>query len=498
MNLKSRFRRAAHPEPFFCAPGPAPDRRLLLISPHFPPSEAAGALRWQKLARHAAERDWGLDVVTLAPSSLRGCDPARLDELPPGTRVFGVLPRRHWADRAAGLLAGVVRFGRGRLEASRGVPAGPPAPVAKASVGRAEATLRVRSPTDLRRAFHAWVEYATDGRWARDASRVALALLDPGVHRAVVTCGPPHMAHWAGARAQRTTGLPFVMDLRDPWSLVQRLPGSIGSPLWWRMAERHERKVLERASLVVVNTEPLRDAMQRAHPDARDRVIAVLNGYDDEALPPPRHGDRFVVAYAGTIYLDRDPRPLFRAAAAVVRELGLSPDDFGIELMGTVRKYDGVSIDSIARELGLARYVRAHPPGSRSEALDFLAQAAMLVSLPQDSDLAIPSKVFEYMRYHAWLLALAEPGSATEQVLKDSGADVVSATDLAGLTRALRTRVLQYRVGQRPPTLSANDTYSRREQARILFDRLEIVVGDPEGSSPRKTHASDSTVSATR
>jgi hypothetical protein len=255
-----------------------------------------------------------------------------------------------------------------------------------------------------------------------------------------------------------------------------RLPGAMGSPVWWRMAERNERAVLERASLVVVNTEPLKQAMRQAYPPAQDRIIAVLNGYDDDPLPPSRPGDRFVVAYAGTIYLDRDPRPLFRAAAAVVNALDLSPDDFGIELMGTVQEFDGLSIESMAGELGLADYVRARPFGTRAEALDFLAEAVMLVSLPQDSDLAIPSKVFEYMRYEAWVLALAEPGSATEQVLRDSGADVVSAMDVAGLTRALRTRVLQHQAGERPPRLNAIDQYSRREQAKVLFDRLEAVI----------------------
>src|SRR4051794_37614156 len=60
------------------SPGP----RLLLISYHFPPSQTAGALRWQKLSRYAAERGWGLDVVTLHPDAVANADWSRLDELP--------------------------------------------------------------------------------------------------------------------------------------------------------------------------------------------------------------------------------------------------------------------------------------------------------------------------------------------------------------------------------------------------------------------------------
>ena len=75
--------------PFFHAPGAPPGirDRLLLISQHFPPGQAAGALRWQKLAWLAAERGWTLDVITLDPDGLSRRDMPSLENLPPGTRV---------------------------------------------------------------------------------------------------------------------------------------------------------------------------------------------------------------------------------------------------------------------------------------------------------------------------------------------------------------------------------------------------------------------------
>ena len=97
----------------------------------------------------------------------------------------------------------------------------------------------------------------------------------------------------------------------------------------------------------------------------------------------------------------------------------------------------------------------------------------MLLSLPQDSDMAIPSKIFEYMQYDAWILALAERDSATERLLRGSNADVVASQDLEGLTTVLRKRYLQYACGERPTRLATDPRYSRREQARRLFDAIE-------------------------
>ena len=68
----------------------------------------------------------------------------------------------------------------------------------------------------------------------------------------------------------------------------------------------------------------------------------------------------------------------------------------------------------------------------------------MLVVLPQDSDMAIPAKVFDYMRYDAWLLALADHGSAVEQLLRASQADVVAPDALETLSALLQVRYIQH------------------------------------------------------
>src|SRR2546426_281457 len=68
--------------------------RLLLITYHFPPDAAVGALRWQKLSRYAVERGWGLDVIALDSASLAASDPNCTADHPPAVRVYGVpVPR---------------------------------------------------------------------------------------------------------------------------------------------------------------------------------------------------------------------------------------------------------------------------------------------------------------------------------------------------------------------------------------------------------------------
>jgi glycosyltransferase involved in cell wall biosynthesis len=345
-----------------------------------------------------------------------------------------------------------------------------------------------RERRDLVRAYFAALEYGRFRGWARDAARVALKIYDPHRHRAVITCGPPHAAHTAGLLVARRTALPLVLDLRDPWSLLQRFPEGIASPLTLFLHRRDERRAVEQAALVVANTHPARNAMRQRYAHASRRIIAVPNGFDNDPVPPSEPSRRFTIAYTGSIYLDRDPRVLLRGVSRVARDLQLTPNDLALEFMGQVETFDGMPLETIAREEGVAEFTRVRPAGSRAEARALQARATMLVVLPQDSDLAIPAKVFDYARFDAWILAFAERGSAVDLLLQGSPADLVRPDDVDGLSEVLRKRYLQHVRGERGSRLSSDERLSRRAQAAVFFEALEGIVGSPR-RPPRGTAA---------
>jgi hypothetical protein len=204
-----------------------------------------------------------------------------------------------------------------------------------------------------------------------------------------------------------------------------------------------------------------------------------MNGCDEEPVPAPDRRQRFVEAYVGSIYLDRDPRPLFRAARTVVTELGLTPEQITIEFMGKAQRYGGKTLDMIAAEEGVGAYVRGHPARPRAEALTFLARASVLLSLPQDSEMAIQSKTVEYFQFEVWILALAEQNSATEQLLRGTGADTVSAHDIEGLTAVFRSRYQEWERNVRPAALSRDPRFARRNQATRLIHGLSATMNEP-------------------
>lgn len=457
--------------------------RLLLISYHFPPSLAVGGLRWQKLARVASDRGWELDVLAADPAELPRRDDARLGDLPAGVRIYPIprpvsLPDR--LERGFFLVRNALRPRESAPVTSSGRSSTRPSGREEGgSLARADIRFNPLRPRDYARAFHAWSDVARDAAWSMQARRVGETLVaDRTRYAAVISCGPPHHGHVAGSALAARAGIPHVMDLRDPWSLQQRLVEGVASPVWFAMTRRAEARTLAKASLLVCNTPSFLEAMRLAFPGAPARRITVLNGWDAEPLPAAPSRERFVVAYAGSIYLDRDPGPLFAAIRRLVEARHLSPAYLEIAFMGDVQSYGGQTLPGIAAAAGVGEYLRLVPARGRREVMEFLSSASVLVSLPQDSDLAIPSKVFEYMLFPAWLLALAEPGSATAEVLAGTEAAVVAPKNVGAIAAALDHWYGEFEAHRFPAPIGLDTRLGRLGQGALLFSALEELLAE--------------------
>jgi len=440
---------------------PAGTRRLLLMSYTFPPDPAVGGLRWQQMAGYFADHGWSIDVIARDFARVEDLDKARLERLPPGTRIFTVPDREPLLAKVQKVVWRPIRRVVGHLKT--------PANALALSLPEMK---EQRGARTFVRTYLAAMDVARGRNWAHAAARLASEMARTQGYVAVVTSGPPHMVHEGGRLASIETGLPHVVDMRDPWSLVHRLQENIASPLWLRLATRYERRVMSHATLVTLNTEPTRSAMEVAYSQHAHKLAVVRNGSDTDPLPPTKRDTRFRIRFAGSIYLDRDPRTFFRAAKRLITELNLTPQQFLIEFIGQVYRYAGTPTLLIAQEEGIKDYVRVSGIVPRRQALDFLAGATMLLSLPQDSDYAIPAKLYEYVRFEAWMLVLATPGSATGQLMQDTEADVVEHENVDEIARVLRQRYAQFVSGERPAPIGRDGRFDRTRQAKKMMDLI--------------------------
>lgn len=471
------------PAPYFEAPG-ATDarRRLLLVSPAFPPCAEVGALRWQKIAAVAASRGWRLDVITGAALPQDRMDESRLETLPAGTRVWTIPLRTTVAERlqvwAWSALAPIVR-GPALRAATPGAAAngGPAVAAAATSFSASPGGLSsgLSSGGALARSLRARNFFASWLLWRDDALRLAREIASAHPPDVVASSGPPHMTHEAARVVASALGRPLVIDLRDPMFVDHAEPEFLASDTWKRNTAHYEATACRDASLVVVNTEASAGLLRGRYPSIAGKLLTVMNGADPDVQSYAGVSDAFRIVHAGNLYGGRDPRTLFRGIRQFLDRLEVTPPHVRVDFVGG-QSYQGVPLTEVAAAEGLSAVFTSAPPVAREEALQLLGRAAVLVVLPQAWSLSIPAKVFEYMQFNAALLALCEENDATWQLLCGTGADVVHANDERAIADALLRRHAEWCRGERPVPVNADGRFDRRRQANLLLDALERLT----------------------
>jgi len=435
-------------------------RRILLLTTTYPPRTEVGAARWEGFTPYLARAGWGLDAVIEPSPETEQADWGRLARLPADVRVAEIAPGNPWWHR-------VIK----RAQA----PFKPPRAARPEVVHEVEAYSGAGGAARprLRDVVSAAVHTSRSRKGVADLAHTADAIVDER-HRVVVSSGPPHYVHVAASRVAARHHLPHVVDLRDPWGRAESV-GLATRLLPDRQLRRHERSTLERAALIITNTAAAERALSDRFPHLRNRIRSIPNGSDvePESAISRSRPTQFQIAHAGSLYLDRDPRPFLRAVGRVREKLALGPDDLRVVFMGATARVAGRLLTEHAAEAGLEGLFEERPPGTRDEARQLLRESAMAVAFQGETRTQVPAKVFEYVAFPVWLLALVGAESATGDLLADSDAIVLDIDDEAGTERAIERCVQRFRAGESARPVGWDGRFSRARQAERLIAELQ-------------------------
>nr|MCU0623639.1 hypothetical protein [Gemmatimonadaceae bacterium] len=235
------------------------------------------------------------------------------------------------------------------------------------------------------------------------------------------------------------------------------------------------RRTLSGAAAILSNTDRAARRLAERHPELAGRVRVVPNGTDGPCDPPrvPDPEMPFRIVHAGTLYMDRDPRPLLEAAARVHETTGRRLE---IVFAGPRAFIDGAPLRTWAEAAGLGDALIEIPWCDRSEAIRLQSSADVLVAFQGAAVDQIPAKVFEYLGRAATVLALTGRDSATGDLLRDSSAIVCDIDDTTAIERALRSCVSANAEGRPIVPVNADGRFSRSTQGGIVADLLETLA----------------------
>jgi serine acetyltransferase len=378
---------------------------ILIVSFAFPPSIEIGARRATALARYLADN--GIRVIVV---SAFGDHPVKLgSELYPGVIAIPVKrPGRPWLD----LLVALKRMVRSQRNAH---PDDPAARAVEASQQQAAASLRAR----LREAYFR-VTYFVDHykKWSWRAAKAAIRAGSEHHAALILASGPPHSTLLAAAWAARKLDIPYVADLRDPWSDLL----AVAHPnrrIELRLLRVLEGWVIRRAAAVTSTSATVAALLVDRDRSLTSKLHVVRNGYDGDVAPPLVHtGGRLSILFAGVLYVRRTPYPLLAALEMLLSRPEVDSSRIQLTFMGDkVGSFSDESLESWIQGKRVASVVRILPPQTTEVVATEVAQATALLNLAQKQHLHVPAKTYEQLAAGREILLICEPECETAQIV---------------------------------------------------------------------------------
>lgn len=438
-------------------------RRLLLIDYHFGTPGATGGARWRAMAAHLAAEGWRFDVITRGAADAVASNSEQDFE---GIRVFRVAAPTVVDDAVAAL--GRVR----RRLRGRGGGDAPSVPAAVAAVSPAAASATGGLYARFAAAVNAVRITAPEWGWTRRAARLGRELARRERYWAVVVSSPPHLTQRAGAALSRATDIPYVADFRDPWVFGRPEKYDV-SLLASPLGRVFEGPTLRRAALVLCNTQHAQRAVTMIYPALAGKAVAVPNGYDaDDRVPGQPDTRRFRVVFTGWLYPNMDPECVLAAVGRLRRRASLGPDQLAVEFMGCAETHGGVSLGAMAARHGLDECFRLFAAAPRAEARRLQAAAAVLVAFDASTQLAMPTKFYDYAQMGGTMLLIGFPDGAMAAAAAQLGLRVCAPDDAAGLDAALDDAVRRWRSRELVAPLDRGGLFDRRLQSERVQELL--------------------------
>ncbi len=322
--------------------------------------------------------------------------------------------------------------------------------------------------------------FIPDGRmgWYPGGFRLGRRICRTEPVKLIFASGPPFTAHWIAGRLAAKTGLPLVLDFRDPWIGAPFYPSR---PKWAdRLDRRLESSCLRRASAVLTVNRDIREDLLRRHPGLDpDRVHILPNGFDPADFPgeaEPR-AKEWTLAHTGTLPARRFPAGLVPGLIEFLRTEPAAAASMKLRLAGGIDP----ALHPVVFRPELEPFLRDEGYLPHGESVRLLRHSHLLLLLIEDGPRArgiVTGKLFEYLASGTPILALAPEGEAADLIRLTRAGKVVPGEDASAVTAALREAFDAFRAGQRPfgePDREAIAGFARdRLTARLarLFDEL--------------------------
>jgi glycosyltransferase involved in cell wall biosynthesis len=432
----------------------SPKKTALIFTYYWPPASGPGVQRWLKFVKFLPEYGWDTILVTPKNGSYPNTDPSLLDDLPEHIhiektatlepfRLFNIISGN--ADRGKSTSVGMGDI-KGKQSLIKKIGA------------------YVRANWFIPDARKGWVPFA----YSRGKKIIKEKSID-----VIITTGPPHSSHLIGQKLQKAFNIPWVADLRDPWTNIyynEILPRSTKTE---EKDQALENLVVQSADAITVVSEGLKDEFE----SRSNRIEVIPNGYDDEdfsSLNDLEKSDYYRLSYIGNLKSNQNCEPLWQAISELSKEHTDFKNLFRLSFTGNIHEE---VIDTL-KEYGVIDQVETLPFVKHKEAVKRMHKAdSLLFPIPYspNNEQIVTGKIFEYLASKTPLLSIGPTqGDAAKIILDCKREPMIDYSDKEQIKSRIQDLFEQWKESEYRPKLKdqTHEKFSRKNLTKTLAQLL--------------------------
>jgi len=429
-------------------------KRLLLCTYYWPPSGGAGVQRSLKFAKYLPE--FNIEPIVLTVDENSATYPILDDslnlEVPENLRVIRTKSREPFA--AYSKLSGKKEVPRSGF-ANEGSP------------GFKEKLMRfIRGNFFLPDARKGWNKYAI---------KAASELIESNKIDAILTSSPPHSSQLIGLKLKRKYNLPWIADLRDPWTDIYYYKQLYPTYIAKLLDARYERLVLKKADKIIVVSESMKTLFLKKYKEiSQDKIIVVSNGYDLDDFSKTQYPENkvFTICYTGTIAKSYDLETFASACKVAFTD---KKRDVKIRFVGS----SGNLPLTVLKQFGLSDFTEIIPSVDHKTSIVYLQTSDALLLLIPDSPEnkgILTGKLFEYLGSGKPIIGIGpEDGDALKIIAECQAGNLIQYGNAEELSIYLDRLFLLWEGGQITQSNENREKYSRKAQSELLAKEIKAL-----------------------
>jgi len=376
-------------------------KKILIITYYWPPSGGPGVQRILKFAQYLPEFGYLPYIITVDENkaSYPIKDNSLLNDIPKEVTVFktntfepyGIyarftqkkqIPYSGFANESSpGLIQKLRRFIRGNMF----VP-------------------------DARKGWN---------KYAYDKAKELIAIEN---FNAIITSSPPHSSQLIGLKLKQETGLPWIADLRDPWTDIYYYKELMHLGFARKKDALYEKMVLEKADHIITVGEDIKRIFLKKSIILHENKFHVIpNGYDenDFSFIPSPSSNQFIITYTGTLAANYGIENFIHVVAEIIKE---NKDiNFLIRFVGEIASTVKERISNNGLDENVI-YIN-HVP-HKDSIVFMLNTTVLLLAIPKikNNEGIVTGKIFEYLASRKPIICIGPEHGDASKIINECSA----------------------------------------------------------------------------